>query len=63
MHLPVWVLGTEKNAIEGRIDEWTDQLESCGAHIHSLAKLASCSRFAKSATSSMDLTKDTHMVK
>ncbi|XP_035818484.1 tRNA A64-2'-O-ribosylphosphate transferase isoform X2 [Zea mays] len=37
VHLPVWVLGTEKNAIEGRIDEWTDQFESCGADIHSLA--------------------------
>jgi tRNA A64-2'-O-ribosylphosphate transferase len=37
VHLPVWVLGTEKNAIEGRIDEWTDQFESCGADINSLA--------------------------
>nr|TKW21888.1 hypothetical protein SEVIR_4G150400v2 [Setaria viridis] len=37
VHLPVWVLGTEKNAIEGRIEEWTDQFESCGADIHSLA--------------------------
>ncbi|WVZ79802.1 hypothetical protein U9M48_027338, partial [Paspalum notatum var. saurae] len=37
VHLPVWILGTEKNAIEGRIDEWTDLFESCGADIHSLA--------------------------
>ncbi|RCV21965.1 hypothetical protein SETIT_4G181800v2 [Setaria italica] len=37
VHLPVWVLGTEKNAIEGHIEEWTDQFESCGADIHSLA--------------------------
>lgn len=37
VHLPVWILGTEKNAIEGRIDEWTDLVESCGADIHSLA--------------------------
>ncbi|KAF8652026.1 hypothetical protein HU200_062968 [Digitaria exilis] len=37
LHLPVWVLGTEKYAIEGRIDEWTDQFESCGADIYSLA--------------------------
>ncbi|CAD6339242.1 unnamed protein product [Miscanthus lutarioriparius] len=37
VHLPVWVLGTEKNAIEGRIDEWTDQFESCGADFLSLA--------------------------
>lgn len=36
VHLPVWVLGTEKYAIEGRIDEWTDQFESCGADIYSL---------------------------
>jgi hypothetical protein len=40
--------GTEKNHIEGRIDEWTDQFESCGAKV---------------AASSMDLTKDTCMVK
>lgn len=37
MHLPVWVLETEKNAIEGRIEEWTTQFESCGADIRSLA--------------------------
>ncbi|XP_014755581.1 LOW QUALITY PROTEIN: tRNA A64-2'-O-ribosylphosphate transferase-like [Brachypodium distachyon] len=37
VHLPVWVLDTEKNAIEGRIEEWTDRFESCGADIHSLA--------------------------
>ncbi|KAL6603927.1 hypothetical protein ACP70R_044288 [Stipagrostis hirtigluma subsp. patula] len=37
VHLPVWVLDTEKNAIEGRIEEWTDQFESCGADINSLA--------------------------
>ncbi|KAG8094506.1 hypothetical protein GUJ93_ZPchr0012g19411 [Zizania palustris] len=36
VHLPVWVLDTEKNAIEGRIEEWTTQFESCGADIHSL---------------------------
>ncbi|KAL6841692.1 hypothetical protein ACP4OV_028521 [Aristida adscensionis] len=36
VHLPVWVLDTERNAIEGRIEEWTDQFESCGADIHSL---------------------------
>ncbi|KAF0904895.1 hypothetical protein E2562_038633 [Oryza meyeriana var. granulata] len=37
VHLPVWVLDTERNAIEGRIEEWTTQFESCGADIHSLA--------------------------
>ncbi|KQK11201.1 hypothetical protein BRADI_2g58742v3 [Brachypodium distachyon] len=37
VHLPVWVLDTEKNAIEGRVEEWTDRFESCGADIHSLA--------------------------
>ena len=37
VHLPVWVLETEKNAIEGRIEEWADLFESCGADIHSLA--------------------------
>lgn len=37
VHLPVWVLDTEKNAIEGRIEEWTNQFESCGADIPSLA--------------------------
>lgn len=37
VHLPVWVLDTEKNAIEERIEEWTDRFESCGADIHSLA--------------------------
>ncbi|CAN6207493.1 unnamed protein product [Urochloa humidicola] len=37
VHLPVWVLDTEKNAVEGRIEEWTDQFELCGADIHSLA--------------------------
>lgn len=37
VHLPVWVLATEKNVVEGRIEEWTDQFESCGADIHSLA--------------------------
>ncbi|BAF19766.1 tRNA A64-2'-O-ribosylphosphate transferase isoform X1 [Oryza sativa Japonica Group] len=37
VHLPVWVLETEKNAIEGRIEEWTTQFESCGADIRSLA--------------------------
>ncbi|XP_044961516.1 tRNA A64-2'-O-ribosylphosphate transferase isoform X4 [Hordeum vulgare subsp. vulgare] len=40
VHLPVWVLETEKNAIEGRIEEWTDLFESCGADIHSLALVA-----------------------
>ncbi|XP_048543194.1 tRNA A64-2'-O-ribosylphosphate transferase-like isoform X1 [Triticum urartu] len=37
VHLPVWVLETERNAIEGRIEEWVDLFESCGADIHSLA--------------------------
>ncbi|KAK3130634.1 hypothetical protein QOZ80_6BG0495950 [Eleusine coracana subsp. coracana] len=37
VHLPVWVLDTEKNAIEERIEEWTNQFESCGADILSLA--------------------------
>ncbi|OEL16171.1 hypothetical protein BAE44_0022810 [Dichanthelium oligosanthes] len=36
LHLAL-LTGTEKNAIEGRIEEWTDQFESCGADIHSLA--------------------------
>uniref|UniRef100_A0A0D9WR65 Rit1 N-terminal domain-containing protein n=1 Tax=Leersia perrieri TaxID=77586 RepID=A0A0D9WR65_9ORYZ len=37
VHLPVWVLDTERNAIEGRIEEWTAQFESCGADIRSLS--------------------------
>ncbi|TVU07857.1 hypothetical protein EJB05_41229, partial [Eragrostis curvula] len=36
LHLPVWVLDTEKYAVGERIDEWTDQFESCGADIQSL---------------------------
>uniref|UniRef100_A0ACD6AHS8 Uncharacterized protein n=2 Tax=Avena sativa TaxID=4498 RepID=A0ACD6AHS8_AVESA len=36
VHLPVWVPYTERNAIERRIEDWTDQFESCGADIHSL---------------------------
>ncbi|XP_020264903.1 uncharacterized protein C3F10.06c isoform X2 [Asparagus officinalis] len=33
LHLPLWVLGTEKAAIENRLEEWTNQLEACGADI------------------------------
>lgn len=36
LHLPVWILDTEKNAIGERIEEWTDKFESCGADIQSL---------------------------
>ncbi|CAI0543549.1 unnamed protein product [Linum tenue] len=39
LHLPLWVPGTEKAAIEERIDEWVEQLEASGADI---ASLASC---------------------
>lgn len=39
LHLPLWVPNTEKSAIEDRLDEWTKQLEACGADIASLASL------------------------
>ncbi|GAB2292393.1 hypothetical protein Dimus_026634 [Dionaea muscipula] len=37
LHLPLWVSVTERAAIEGRLDEWTSQLEASGADIASLA--------------------------
>lgn len=37
MHLPAWVPNTEKAAIEERLEEWTNLLETCGADIGSLA--------------------------
>ncbi|XP_072985442.1 tRNA A64-2'-O-ribosylphosphate transferase isoform X1 [Typha latifolia] len=37
LHLPLWVLDTEKAAIERRLDEWTEKFELCGADIASLA--------------------------
>ncbi|XP_077210854.1 initiator tRNA phosphoribosyl transferase family protein isoform X2 [Tasmannia lanceolata] len=37
LHLPLWVSGTEKAAIENRLEDWTKQLESTGADIGSLA--------------------------
>nr|XP_019705096.1 tRNA A64-2'-O-ribosylphosphate transferase isoform X2 [Elaeis guineensis] len=39
LHLPLWVPDIEKAAIEGHIEEWTKQLEACGADIHSLASI------------------------
>lgn len=37
LHLPLWVSQTEKAAIENQLEDWTKQLESCGADIPSLA--------------------------
>ncbi|XP_043697469.1 tRNA A64-2'-O-ribosylphosphate transferase isoform X2 [Telopea speciosissima] len=39
LHLPLWVSGTEKAAIEDRLEDWTRQLEASGADIGSLASL------------------------
>ncbi|OMO82684.1 Initiator tRNA phosphoribosyl transferase [Corchorus capsularis] len=39
LHLPLWVSGTEKAAIEERLEGWTRDLEASGADI---AALASC---------------------
>ncbi|OMO58290.1 Initiator tRNA phosphoribosyl transferase [Corchorus olitorius] len=39
LHLPLWVSGTEKAAIEERLEGWTKDLEASGADI---AALASC---------------------
>jgi len=36
LHLPLWVLDTEKASIEDRLEEWTRQLEACGADIDSV---------------------------
>lgn len=36
LHLPLWVSSTEKAAIEDRIEEWVNDLESCGADIDSV---------------------------
>uniref|UniRef100_A0A1D1Z6Q3 Uncharacterized protein C3F10.06c n=1 Tax=Anthurium amnicola TaxID=1678845 RepID=A0A1D1Z6Q3_9ARAE len=36
LHLPLWVSDTEKAAIEERLEEWTRQLEDCGADIDAL---------------------------
>lgn len=37
LHLPLWVSDTEKAAIEDRLEDWTKQLEACGADIDFLA--------------------------
>ncbi|XP_020575200.1 tRNA A64-2'-O-ribosylphosphate transferase isoform X2 [Phalaenopsis equestris] len=37
LHLPLWVSDTERAAIEDHVEEWTRQLEACGADIGSLA--------------------------
>lgn len=37
LHLPLWVSGTERASIEGRLEEWTNMLEASGADIESLA--------------------------
>lgn len=37
LHLPVWVLNTEKAFIEARLEEWTEQLEACGADIDTVS--------------------------
>lgn len=37
LHLPVWVPNTEKASIEDRLEEWTKQLEACGADIDTVA--------------------------
>ncbi|KAI4350798.1 hypothetical protein L6164_005213 [Bauhinia variegata] len=37
LHLPLWVSGTEKAAIEERLEEWTERLDASGADIASLA--------------------------
>ncbi|PKU80691.1 tRNA A64-2'-O-ribosylphosphate transferase isoform X1 [Dendrobium catenatum] len=39
LHLPLWVSNTERAAIEDHIEEWTWQLEACGADIDSLASI------------------------
>ncbi|KAG0485725.1 hypothetical protein HPP92_009804 [Vanilla planifolia] len=39
LHLPLWVSDTERAAIEDHLEEWTRNLESCGADICSLALL------------------------
>ena len=36
LHLPIWVSSAERGAIEDRLEEWTRQLEDCGADIDSL---------------------------
>lgn len=37
LHLPLWVPETEKASIEGRLEEWTEQLRASGADIASIA--------------------------
>lgn len=39
LHLPLWVSGTEKAAIEERLEEWTKQLDDSGADIATLASI------------------------
>ncbi|KAK8970535.1 hypothetical protein KSP40_PGU008089 [Platanthera guangdongensis] len=39
LHLPLWVSNTERASIEHLIEEWTRQLEACGADIDSLASI------------------------
>ncbi|XP_062090899.1 uncharacterized protein C3F10.06c [Humulus lupulus] len=37
LHLPLWISKTERSSIEGRLEEWTKQLEESGADIAALA--------------------------
>ncbi|KAJ3692070.1 hypothetical protein LUZ60_012420 [Juncus effusus] len=37
LHLPLWIPETEKNAINSNLNKWTNDFESCGADINSLA--------------------------
>ncbi|XP_050940848.1 uncharacterized protein C3F10.06c isoform X2 [Cucumis melo] len=39
LHLPLWVSETEKAAIEERLEEWTKQLDDCGADVTTLASI------------------------
>lgn len=39
LHLPLWVSETEKAAIEERLEEWTKQLDDCGADVATLASI------------------------
>ncbi|KAI4379387.1 hypothetical protein MLD38_005694 [Melastoma candidum] len=37
LHLPLWVSDTERAKIEGRLDDWTNELEASGADVASVA--------------------------
>lgn len=37
LHLPLWVSKTERDKVENRLEEWTQQLDASGADIASLA--------------------------